>query len=94
MADLADRLRVRVDAAFKNKVVKVCRRLVRYGVLHARIVQTAKEYIDEPRRQQEYTLRPGKSHLLRREAKPGVCYGPRGEAEWLLRHAYPNPAQA
>lgn len=90
MQALSQRLNVPHDKPFKNKVVKVCRHLVRYGVLHARITQTAKEYIDEPNRQQNYSLRPGKSFLLISEAIPGVRYGPRGEAEWLLRHAYPE----
>ena len=89
MADLARALNVPDDSAFKNKVVKVCRRLVQFGVLYARITQTAKEYIDEPNRQQNYRLRPGKGHLLRQERRPGITYGPQGEAEWLLRHAYP-----
>ncbi len=43
----------------------------------------------EPNRQQNYRLRPGKGHLLRQERRPGITYGPQGEAEWLLRHAYP-----
>lgn len=90
MADLARTLNVPNDGAFKNKVVKVCRHLVRFGVLYARITQTAKEYNDEPNRQQNYTLRPGKGHLLRQERRPGITYGPLGEAEWLLRHAYPS----
>lgn len=90
MFDLAVELNVPDDQAFKNKVVKVCRHLVRFGVLHAKIAQTAKEYIDEPNRQQNYTLRTGKGHLLRQECRPGITYGPQGEAEWLLRHAYPT----
>lgn len=91
MTALAERLNVTHDNAFKNKVVKVCRRLVNYGVLFAKITQTAKEYIDEPNRQQNYRLRPGKAHLLTQEARPGITYGPQGEAEWLLRYAYPKP---
>lgn len=91
MKDLALELNLPYDQAFKNKVVKVCRHLVRFGVLYARIAQTAKEYIDEPNRQQNYFLRPGKGHLMRQERRPGITYGPQGEAEWLLRHAYPTP---
>jgi hypothetical protein len=89
MEDLAYKLNVPNSTSFKNKVVKVCRHLVSFGVLYARIARTAKEYIDEPNRQQNYMLRPGKVHLLREERRPGVTYGPQGEAEWLLRHAYP-----
>ncbi len=87
---LSERLDVPDNNQFKCKVIKVCRRLVNYGVLSARITQTAKEYVDEPRRQQNYTLRPGKAHLLTSPKRPGVTYGPQGEAEWLLRHAYPE----
>lgn len=90
MSDLALTLNVPDDKSFKNKVVKVCRHLVRFGVLSAKITQTAKEYNDEPNRQQNYMLRPGKGHLMRQERRPGITYGPLGEAEWLLRHAYPG----
>lgn len=93
MTSIAQRLKTPCDGAFKNKVIKVCRRLVQYAVLIGRTRQTAKEYIDEPGRQREYTLKPGKAALLRREAVPGVCYGPEGEAAWLLRHAYPDPTK-
>lgn len=87
---LAERLKAPNDNQLKNKVIKVCRRLVNYGVLFAGITQTAKEYTDEPNRQQNYTLRPGKAHLLTGPARLGITYGPQGEAEWLLRHAYPD----
>ena len=90
MSDLALTLNVQDDKSFKNKVVKVCRHLVRFGVLYAKVTQTAKEYNDEPNRQQNYMLRPGKGHLMRQERRPGITYGPQGEAEWLLRHAYPG----
>ena len=93
MAELAAQLNVPYDQAYKNKVIKVSRQLVNYGVLYARITQTAKEYIDEPNRQQNYTLNPVKVHLLTEPARPGITYGPQGEAEWLLRHAYPDPAK-
>lgn len=89
---LAERLNAPNDNQFKNKVVKVCRHLVNYRVLFAAITQTAKEYTDEPNRQQNYTLKPGKAHLLTEPARPGVTYGPKGEAEWLLRYAYPDQA--
>ena len=90
MVALAERLNVQHDNKLKNKVVKVCRRLVNFGVLLAKISPTAKEYIDEPSRQQNYMLRPGKAHLLTGPERPGITYGPQGEAQWLLRHAYPD----
>lgn len=40
---LADRLKVPENAAFKNKLTRVVRRLVNYGVLHARMRGTQKE---------------------------------------------------
>lgn len=92
LGSLSERLNAPNDNQFKRKVIKVCRRLVNYGVLFARIKQTAKEYSDEPNRQQNYTLRPGKAHLLMQPARQGVTFGPQGEAEWLLRHAYPEQA--
>lgn len=87
---LAVRLRVPNNKAFWAKLTRVVRKLVNYGVFHARMRGTAKEYIDEPAKQMTYWMRAGKDALLRREYKPGVTMGPEGEAAFLLRHAYPK----
>lgn len=78
--------------AFLNKLRKVCRRLVQYGVLHACMTQTAKEYLGEPSKQMEYFLEPGKAHRLHDGARG--YNGPQWEAEFMLRHAYPKPESA
>ena len=88
---LSERLNVPNDSAFKNKLTRVVRRLVNYGVFYSRMSGTAKEYIDEPAKQMNYRMRPGKAELIRQERRPGITLGPLGEAEFLLRHAYPRP---
>lgn len=88
---LAERLKVPNDTSFKNKLTRVVRRLVNYGVLYSRMSGTAKEYIDEPAKQMNYRLKNGKAELIRQERKPGVTMGPEGEVSFLLRHAYPEP---
>lgn len=88
---LAERLGVSHDKPMENKLRRVVRRLVQYGVLHAHMGATAKEYIDEPSKQMNYKLKPGKAHLMLQPHRPGITMGPEGEAEYLLRHAYPAP---
>ena len=88
---LAARLEVTNSVAFRRKITRVVRKLVNFGVLHSRMRGTAKEYFGEPAKQMSYWLRPGKEHLLREESRPGITMGPQGEAEYLLRHAYPRP---
>lgn len=90
LADLAERLQVADDAAFRRKVVKVARQLVRYGVLYTRMRGTNKEYLGEPAKTQIYWLKVGKAHLLTAPAGDGRM-GPESEAAFLLRHAYPDP---
>lgn len=88
---LAERLNVPNDSSFKNKLTRVVRRLVNYGVLNSRMSGTAKEYVDEPSKQMNYRLKNGKAEVIRQERKPGVTMGPEGETAFLLRHAYPEP---
>ncbi|ABO59865.1 hypothetical protein LA345_39985 (plasmid) [Burkholderia vietnamiensis] len=87
---LSTRLSVPNDAAFLNKLRKVVRRLVNYGVLCARMSATAKEYVDEPAKQTNYMMKPGKAALIRR-GETAVTMAPQEEAAFLLRHAYPEP---
>lgn len=88
---VASRLNVLNNKAFISKMTRVVRCLVNYGVLHSRMMSTQKEYIDEPAKQTNYWLKPGKANLIRHE--PGVHWmGALGETEFLLRHAYPNEA--
>lgn len=87
---LADRLEVPQNVAFRNKLTRVVRRLVNYGVLHGRMRGTAKEYIDEPAKQMSYWLKNGKADLIRR-GKTHCTNEPEWEAAFLLRHAYPEP---
>lgn len=86
---VAERLNVKNDQPFMNKLRKVTRRLVRYGVMHAEMKSTQKYYVGEPTHQMRYWLRSGKAALIRRERNPGVTMGAQGETEFLLRHAYP-----
>lgn len=87
---LADRLNVPFDKSFTNKLTKVVRTLVNYGVLYSRMAGTHKEYFGEPTKQMEYWLRPGKAELIRR-GKSEVTMAPEDEVAFLLRHAYPDP---
>ena len=87
---LAERLHVPNDTAFKNKLARVVRVLVNYGVLYSRMSGTSKEYIDEPAKQMNYWLKPGKADLIRR-GKTHCTMAPEDEAAFLLRHAYPEP---
>jgi hypothetical protein len=75
--------------AFKNKLTKVVRRLVRFGVLRSQMSGTAKEYFGEPAKQMNYYLDPGRARRMRPGAKG--YNGPEWEAEFLLRNAYPRP---
>lgn len=91
LQELAARLDVAYDGAFIRKLRRVVQRLVRYGVMYSRMRGTAKEYVDEPAKQMNYYLKPGKEHLIDQPYRPGVTLGPMGEIEFLLRHAYPRP---
>lgn len=91
LQELAVRLDVSRDTAFVRKLRRVVRRLVRYGVMYSCMKATAKEYIDEPAKQMNYYLKTGKEHLIRQPHRPGITLGPKGEVEFLLRHAYPRP---
>lgn len=86
---LSERLNVPNDTPFKNKLRVVVRRLVNYGVMHGRMCSTAKEYIGEPAKQMNYTLKAGKAALVRR-GKTDCTMEPEGEVAFLLRHAYPQ----
>lgn len=85
---LAKRLDTKDDAAFRNKLRRVARRLVQYGVLYTMMKGTGKEYLGEPAKTQIYWLKPGKAGLLTR-GKSEVTMAPEDEAAFLLRHAYP-----
>jgi hypothetical protein len=87
---LANRVQVEWDKAFHNKITRVSRRLVNYGVLYSEMRGTYKEYIGEPSKQMEYWLLPGKANLLTR-GQTDYTMSPEGEASFLLRHAYPAP---
>ena len=86
---LADKLHVKNDTSYKNKLRLVIRRLVSYGVMHARMCSTGKEYIGEPAKQMNYTLKVGKAALIRR-GKSDCTMEPDREVAFLLRHAYPQ----
>jgi hypothetical protein len=90
LKDLADRLQTDYNQAFHNKLTRVVRCLVKYGVLYSEMRGTYKEYFGEPEKQMEYWLRPGKARLLTR-GKTDYTMSPEDEASFLLRHAYPTP---
>lgn len=90
LGSLADRLGVPNTKAFTNKLTKVVRRLVNYGVLYAQMSGTNKEYFGEPEKQMNYTLKTSKAALIRR-GKTEHTMEPEGEVAFLLRHAYPAP---
>lgn len=90
ISDLAERLRVTDDKAYRNKLRKVVRHLVTYGVLSSRMAGTQKEYIGEPAKQTDYALKPGKAALIRK-GKTDHTMEPEDEAAYLLRRAYPEP---
>ncbi len=85
---LADRLRVRNDRAFVDKLRRIVRRLTNYGVLIGEMKGTSKEYVGEPAKQMNYWLKPGKAELIRK-GKTDYTMAPEDEAAFLLRHAYP-----
>jgi hypothetical protein len=90
LGDLANRLGVADDRAFRNKLTRVVRRLVSYGVLYAKMRGTHKEYIGEPPKQMEYGFSdPGKANLLTRGESDNTGT-PEWEANFLLRRAYPD----
>lgn len=91
LADLADRLNVIGDKAFHNKLTRVVRKLVNYGVLRAEMCGTYKEYIGEPTKQMNYCFaKPGKADLLTRGESEHTG-SPEWEASFLIRRAYPKP---
>jgi len=92
IAALAERLNLAEDKSLRNKLRKVVRCLVRYGVLEGRMFGTGREYIGEPAKQMDYRLKPGKAALIRR-GKTEYTWAPEEEAAYLLRHAYPAPDQ-
>ena len=75
---LANRIGVKWDTALQNKVTKVTRRLVNYGVLYSKMRGTLKEYSDEPTKQMEYWLPPGKANLMTRCATSPAVQGGEG----------------
>lgn len=87
---LAERLNVRKDKAFSNKLRQVTRELVSWRVLSATMRGTGKEYLGEPAKQMEYELPPGKGALIRK-GKTEHTWEPEEEAAWLIRRAYPAP---
>lgn len=91
MENLSDRLNAEGGAAFKNKVQRVIRKLVKYGTLAAAMRGTHKEYFGEPAKQMEYRFAsPGKARLLTL-GKTEHTNEPEWEAAFLLRRAYPAP---
>jgi len=91
LSGLAERLKVTDDKAFQNKLRRVVRKLVRYGVLSAVMRGTHKEHRGEPSKQMEYSFaNPGKAKLLTlgNDEYPG---SPEWAAASLLRRAYPDP---
>lgn len=87
---LAERLQVACDLPFRSKLKRVVRVLVSHGVLSAEMRGTRKEYLCEPAKQMNYSLRPGKGALMRR-GETEYTWQPEEEAAWLLRRAYPAP---
>jgi hypothetical protein len=88
---LAARLCVAHDKAFHNKLARVVRKLVRYGVFCGQMRGTHKEYMGEPAKQMDYSFAsPGKAHLLT-HGKTDYIGEPEWEASFLLRRAYPEP---
>lgn len=93
LGELATRLGVADDRAFRNKLTRVVRKLVSYGVLYAKMRGTHKEYIGEPAKQMEYGFcNPGKANLLTR-GESDYTGSPEWEASFLLRRAYPEPME-
>ena len=90
LISLADRLNVVEGKAFRNKLIRVVRHLVNYGVLFAAMRGTHKEHIGEPAKQMDYSLHPGKANLLTRGESEHTG-SPEWEASFLLRRAYPKP---
>lgn len=88
---LAERLNATDDKAFQNKLRRVVRKLVSYGVLSAVMRGTHKEYLGEPSKQMEYSFaNPGKARLLTL-GKTDYTGSPEWEAAFLLRRVYPDP---
>lgn len=88
IAGIAERLELPNVKVLHNKMRKVVRRLVAYGVLYSQRCSTYKEYIGEPTQQTEYVLEPGRAHRMQGENKH--YHEPEWEAAFILRHAYPK----
>lgn len=86
---VAERLGLRCTPSFCNKMRRVVRRLVQVGALSYHQGTTHKEYVGEPAQQRNYSLPPGKVNLLRK-GQTEHTMTPRGEAEFLVRRAYPK----
>jgi len=87
---IAERLGLEARKEFTNKLKKVVRVLVNYGVLARQRVSTHKEYFGEPTQQTEYILEAGRAHRMQGENKH--YNSPEWEAAFILRRAYPDPA--
>lgn len=89
---MADRLGLPSHSKpFLNKLRKVTRTLVQYGVLSARMRGTHKEYLGEPAKQTNYRLEAGRAHRMK--GKNEHYHEPEWEAGFILRHAYPKPEE-
>lgn len=92
LANLAERLGVKDDKAWQNKLRRVVRRMVKYRVLSSHMSGTQKEYLGEPAKTMIYAMPVQWCARLAPEMHPG--YTPMGNPEWeagfILRHAYPK----
>ena len=88
--DVRKELNIEFSKAWDNKLAKVVRRLVNYGVFESRMSSTQKEYVGEPAKQRDYWLPPGKRDLINR-GQTDYTMTPEGEVKFLLRRAYPDP---
>lgn len=89
--DLHEDLCVNECNASYAKINRVVRRLVNYGILKASTRSNHKEYLGEPTHQRNYSFaNNGKALLLTAGEIPGIRGTPEWEAEFLLRHAYPD----
>lgn len=93
LEDLAERLDVRNDKPFLNKVRRVTRALVAGRALTSEMRGTYKEYCGEPAKQMNYSLPVGKARLLTR-GETEHTWAPEQEASFLIRRAYPEPERS
>lgn len=98
VAALIKRLCVVDDKAWRSKLRRVCRRLVRYNVLLSSMTSNHGGPIDAPCQQMEYELKGSWSSRLAPDLYPGhpdaALYGrlvsPGEAADTILRRAYPS----